>query len=120
MPGRLSCWKNWLCLIKIRIYSRIERIEIFAESQTVELVAPFLNCLSERGADAATFVTQECEQTDGSAAKLRRRRWPSAASQLSTARSSSSKPGGSNVTGGKTTIGERAITAPIVCALTGF
>src|SRR5215471_15111063 len=49
--------KNRVRLIKIRIYGRIQRIETFTESQTVELVAPFLKCLGERGADAATFVT---------------------------------------------------------------
>jgi hypothetical protein len=38
----------------------------------VELVAPFLNCLSDRSSHASTFVSQKGKQTHGGAAKLRR------------------------------------------------
>jgi hypothetical protein len=64
--------KTGLDLIEVGIHRRIERIEIFAESQTVELIAPLQNCLSNGSSDAATFVAQKREQTDRGAAKLRR------------------------------------------------
>jgi hypothetical protein len=54
--------KTGLDLIEVRIHGRIERIEIFAESQTVELIAPLLNCLSKGSSDAAAFVAQKREQ----------------------------------------------------------
>src|SRR4029077_7026718 len=37
----------------------------------VKLIAPFLNCLSDRGPDTAAFITQKREQTYSGAAKLR-------------------------------------------------
>ena len=42
-----------------RIRGGIERIEILAETQRVELIAPFLKGLGQRGSDAAAFVAQQ-------------------------------------------------------------
>ena len=56
--------KTGLDLIEVRIHGRTERIEIFAESQTVELIAALLNCLSNGRSDAPAFVAQKREQTD--------------------------------------------------------
>ena len=64
--------KTGLGLIEIRVHRRVERIEIFAEAQAVELLAAFVNGLGDRSADAAAFVAQQREQTDGGAAQLRR------------------------------------------------
>ena len=59
-----------LDLREIGIHGRIERIEIFAEAQAVELIAPFLDRLGDGSADAAAFVAQQGEQTDGGAAQF--------------------------------------------------
>ena len=64
--------KTGLGLVEIRIHRRIERIEIFAEAQTVELLAPLLNGLRDGSADAAAFIAQQREQADRGAAQLRR------------------------------------------------
>ena len=50
--------KNTLRLIEIGIHRWIQRVEIFAEPQTVELIAPLLDYLSERSSNAAAFVAQ--------------------------------------------------------------
>ena len=50
--------KNTLRLIDIGTHRWIQRVEIFAEPQTVELIAPLLDCLSERSSNTAAFVAQ--------------------------------------------------------------
>ena len=61
-----------LDLREVGVHGRIERIEILAEAQAVELVAAFLDRLGDRSADAAAFVAQEREQTYRSPAQLLR------------------------------------------------
>ena len=48
--------KARLDLREVGVHGRIERIEIFPKPQAVELVAAFLDGLSDRGADAAALV----------------------------------------------------------------
>ena len=43
---------------------RVERIERFAETQAVELVAALLHGLRHRGSDAAALVAQQAQQAD--------------------------------------------------------
>ena len=56
-------------LIEIRVYRRIQLIEIFAQPQAVELIAAFLDRLRNRCSDATAFVTKEGQQANRGAAE---------------------------------------------------
>jgi hypothetical protein len=49
IPGELK--ETGLCLLKERIHGRIQLIEILAKAQAVELIAAFVDCFGDRGAN---------------------------------------------------------------------
>ncbi len=53
------------CLVEEVGHRRIERIEPLVEAQAVELLAPLVNGLRERGAHTAALVAQQREQPHG-------------------------------------------------------
>src|SRR5271170_1970276 len=71
IPGQLE--EELLALREKGIRRRIEGIEIFAETQGVELIAPLLEGLRQRHPDAAALVAQQAQQAHGGATQLDRR-----------------------------------------------
>src|SRR6476646_894805 len=61
-----------MALIEDRAKGRVERIERLIEPQRVKLLPSIKDDFCDRGADAAAFIAQEGEQTDGGAAQFSR------------------------------------------------
>jgi hypothetical protein len=53
-----------------RPHRGVERVQPFVQPQDVKLLAPLLDDLRDRRADAAAFVAQQGEQADGRTAQL--------------------------------------------------
>jgi hypothetical protein len=68
------CWRKKACARPIKgIGGRVERIEVLAETQGMELIAPLLEGLGQRRPDAASLVAQKAQQADSCSTQRHRR-----------------------------------------------